>query len=65
MAEESTPSILGHVEMNTELYLSLTRDERHHAWCSMIEQLGVTGAYIPIPYTDHSRDVTGMNLIGL
>lgn len=57
--------VLGHVEMSQETYAVLTPEERSRAWESMISELGLTQAYLPMPYVNDATHTVGMNLLGV
>lgn len=62
---ESGP-VIGHVAMSKECYARLTPEQRVTEWQRMIAKLGVGDrAYLPVPYTDDARGITGLNIVGL
>lgn len=52
-----------YVAMTMEAYERIPVDQRAEEWRYLIRSAGVTGAYIPIPFTDYSAMIVGMNII--
>lgn len=62
---ESGP-VIGHVAMYTETHARLTPEERVAAWQKLIAKLDIGDrAYLPIPYADEARGITGLNIVGV
>lgn len=57
--------ILGHVAFAAEVWEGMPPEVRARVVLEAVDRLGITSAYLPMPYIDRARDEVGFNLVGL